>query len=92
MIQNDRILRWKPFLFRCTNYEGRKICITFTCPLCGGHNCEKIGDLDLYNFWSGHYKCKDCGCATDNGNPINYYSDCFVVENEKRDAVQLELF
>ncbi len=58
--------------------------ITFTCPKCGGHNAEKIDSLERDNFWSGHFKCSDCGNRKDGkGNPICYYSDCFKNEDER---------
>lgn len=89
---DERIKSWKPFRFRYKNYEGKRSVITFTCPKCGGHNCEKIGDLDKDNFWSGHYRCTDCGETKENGNAINYYSDCFIRKEIPPEPVQLELF
>ena len=86
------IIRFKPFLYKYTNYMGTKSKITFTCPMCGGHNCEKIGDLDKNCFWSGHYRCTDCGATKGkDGNAINYYSDAFV-RTEEKVPTQLELF
>ena len=88
----DRIKSWRPFRFRYESYDNTRHEITFTCPRCGGHNCEKIGDLDKDNFWSGHYRCTDCGETKENDNPICYYSDCFVNKVMNPDPVQLSLW
>lgn len=92
MEKDDRIRQWHPFLYRYTGYGGKRKNITFTCPRCGGHNCEKLGDLDRDVFWSGHYRCTDCGETKENGNPISYYSDAFVTSEAKPEPVQLSIW
>ena len=89
---DERIRHWHPFLFRYTGIYGRRQEVTFTCPRCGGHNCEKLDELDRDVFWSGHYRCTDCGETKENGNPLNYYSDAFVNKELPPEPVQLTLF
>ena len=89
---DDRIKQWHPFLYRCRDYEDRRCEITFTCPTCGGHNCEKLGDLDKDNFWSGHYRCTDCGETQEKGRALCYYSDAFTLKTLPADPVQLSIF
>lgn len=91
-MDNDKIKRWHPFSYKFVSYDGKNYEMTFTCPDCGGHNCEKLGELDNDNFWSGHYRCTDCGATKENGKPINYYSDAFIRKEVKPDGVQMELF
>lgn len=81
----DKIQQYAPFLYRYISYEGKPHVITFTCNKCGGHNAEKTDNsLDKDCFWSGHYRCSDCGNRRDNqGNPICYYSDCFINNDEQ---------
>lgn len=88
----DRIQRWHPFLYRYMSYDGTKRTYTFTCNVCGGHNCEKIDSLDRYCFWSGYYRCTDCGNEKGkDGQPICYYSDNFK-GSEQKEPEQLSLF
>lgn len=88
----SEIIRFKPFLHLFTDLNGKPARHTFTCPKCGGHNCEKIGELDKDCFWSGHYRCTDCGNTKDyKGEPICYYSDCFIRVTIS-EPKQLELF
>jgi hypothetical protein len=85
-------IKFKPFVYTFNDYEGKPNRITFTCPECGGHNCEKIEPSDKYCFWSGYYRCTDCGCTHDaEGRNFAYYSDCFKRE-EIQNPIQLELF
>lgn len=73
-----KITQWSPFVYSYIGYEGQRLQITFTCSKCGGHNCEKINSVDTDNFWSGHFRCSDCGNRRDaDGNCINYYSRSF---------------
>ncbi len=75
-----RIRQWRPFIYPYVGYDGKQQVVTFTCPKCGGHNCEKIDkSLDVDNFWSGRYRCSDCGNRGDGdgNNWICYYSRCF---------------
>ena len=88
----DRITRWHPFRYQYTDYEGRQAVFTFTCQKCGGHSCDKIDSLDHDVFWSGHYRCSDCGCTQEDGHEINYYSDCFHKYYIKEQPIQLDLF
>lgn len=90
---DSEVVRFKPFLHLFTDYMGRRARHTFTCPVCGGHNCEKMQPTgEPRNFWSGHYRCTDCGNTKDEkGYPICYYSDCFIRE-EIDTPVQLSLF
>jgi predicted RNA-binding Zn-ribbon protein involved in translation (DUF1610 family) len=90
-MQSDRIKQWHPFLYRYINYMGTPREVTFTCPTCGGHNCEKIDRLESDNFWSGHFRCTDCGEKKEKGEPLCYFSDAFI-NKPQRQAVQLELF
>ncbi len=77
-MQLNKILEWSPFLYKFVSYDNKPHAITFTCPKCGGHNCEKIDTIESDNFWSGYYRCTDCGNKRDNdGNQICYYSSCF---------------
>lgn len=91
--RDSEIIRFKPFYHKFTSYDGKIVCHTFTCPKCGGHNCQKPkGSLEPNNFWSGYWVCIDCGNAKDaEGNNICYYSDCFI-RSEQPEPVQLELF
>lgn len=86
-----RINRWHPFLFKYVDYEGKRVTMTFTCPTCGGHNCEKLDNLDKDCFWSDYYRCTDCGETKENGNPINYYSGAFL-RHEYSEPIELNLF
>lgn len=80
----DKIQQWSPFLYRYISYDDKPYVITFTCDKCGGHNAEKLDELDKDNFWSGYYRCSDCGNRLDNhGNQICYYSDCFINTDEQ---------
>ena len=89
---DSEIIRYKPFLHLFTDLDGHRARHIFTCPVCGGHNCEKLGNLDKDFFWSGHFRCTDCGNTKDEeGEPICYYSDCFIRE-EIIEPKQLELF
>lgn len=80
----DKIKQWAPFVYRYISYDNKPYVITFTCNKCGGHNAEKIDSLDKDVFWSGYFKCSDCGNKIDNnGNQICYYSDCFENSDEQ---------
>lgn len=91
IMENDRIKQWHPFLYTFESYDGKHCAFTFTCPTCGGHNCEKLGNIDKDCFWSGYYRCTDCGETKENGNPINYYSDAFL-RHEYSEPIELNLF
>lgn len=89
---DEKIKQWHPFIFRYKSFDGKRYEQTFTCPTCGGHNCEKMGDLDRDNFWSGQYRCTDCGETKENGNDINFYSDAFVSRELPPEPKQLSLW
>lgn len=74
----DIILSWKPFQAKLEGLYGNIRYISFTCPVCGGHNCISTDVIDRYHFLSGNYKCMDCGNDLCNNMKINYYSDCFI--------------
>ncbi len=81
-----KIKQYSPFIYRYISYDNKPYVITFTCPKCGGHNAEKLEGPDKDVFWSGHFRCSDCGNRIDEGGcPICYYSDCF-----KNNDVQLD--
>lgn len=88
----DRITQWHPFLYRYIGIYGKCQEVTFTCPTCGGHNCEKLGDLDKDVFWSGYFRCTDCGETKENGNQLCFYSHAFVNKELKDEPVQLSLW
>lgn len=92
MIEKESIIRFKPFLYRYTS-DGLVCTITFTCPKCGGHNCEKApGEIERDNFWSGHWICTDCGNTKDErGVNICYYSDCFI-STKRQEPTEMNLF
>lgn len=83
---NDRITQWHPFRYIYTDFSNHRLVVTFTCPRCGGHNCEKLGDLDKDVFWSGHYRCTNCGETHEKGEPLCYYSDAFI--SKRTDTAQ----
>lgn len=79
-----KIQQYAPFMYRYISYDNKPHVITFTCDKCGGHNAEKVDDVDNDSFWSGHFKCSDCGNRIDNhGNPMCFYSDCFIDSDEQ---------
>jgi len=88
----ERIMRWRPFLHRYMGIDGKRQEVTFTCPTCGGHNCEKLDTIDIDVFWSGHYRCTDCGETKEHGNALCYYSDSFINKEMKPEPVQLTFF
>jgi len=92
IMSDDRIKQWHPFLYRYMGIDGKRQEVTFTCPTCNGHNCEKLDELDHDVFWSGHYRCTDCGETKENGNALCFYSNAFVNKEMKPEPVQLSLW
>ena len=85
----NEIIRWKPFLAKYTSYDGIRKVVTFTCPWCGGKNCDRKtratkNRIDDRTFWQGGFRCSDCGAELDrNGETFYYASDCFVKAMEE---------
>ena len=69
--------------------DGKRQEVTFTCPTCGGHNCEKLDELHDV-FWSGYYRCTDCGETELNGNPICYSKAKFINKERACTVVNME--
>ena len=91
-VDYDNIRQWHPFLYRYMGVDGKHQEVTFTCPTFGGHNCEKLDELDHDVFWSGYYRCTDCGETELNGNPICYYSKAFINKEIESEPVQLSIW
>lgn len=91
MISND-IKSFDPFYASYHDSFDKSLIfdVYFKCPNCGCVSCSKTDDLDLYNFFSGQYKCLKCGISSFNGKNFNYYHTCFNFK--LRNTPQLSLF
>lgn len=96
----SKLISWRPYRYQYKSYNGHEYEVTFTCPVCGGHNLKRPHADESNNYWEGHFVCADCGTdrmkydtAWEKGKQqlICYYAPCFSHRRISQPK-QLELF